>query len=110
MRVGDVIDVRGRGTVITGKLEGVGNLQIGDRIHCDGMTWTVGGLDQSSKILQAAYPGTDIGVLLGNGPPGEVLRGRIVGFEAVHVDARRRGQLGPSWSPTAKPNKKLWRR
>jgi translation elongation factor EF-Tu-like GTPase len=110
MRVEDVFHIRGRGTVVTGKLDGAGELRVGDTLHCDGASWKVSGVEQFRKSLQVAQPGAIIGVLLGNGPPGDMLRGRVVGFGARGANPGSGGQLGPSLGITVEPKKKRWRR
>lgn len=110
MRVEDIFHIRGRGTVITGKLDGVGELRVGDTMHCDGVTWKVGGVEQFSKSLQVAHPGTVIGVLLGNGPSGDMLRGCVVAFGVRGANLDSGGQLGPSLGMSVEPRKKRWRR
>jgi elongation factor Tu len=110
MRVEDVFHIRGRGTVVTGKLDGAGELRIGDTMHCDGVSWKVSGVEQFGKSLHVANPGTIIGVLLGNGPPGDMLRGSVVAFGARGAVPQSGGQLGPSLGTTVEPKKKRWRR
>ena len=108
MRVEDVFHIRGRGTVITGRLEGFGQLKRGDKVHCDGVTWPVSNIEMFAKSVSVAEPGTNIGILLGGGPPGDMLRGCVVGFGPAGVsDAAP--QLGPSLG-TVEPKKKRWRR
>ena len=110
MRVEDIFHIRGRGTVVTGKLDGIGELRVGDTMHCDGVSWKVSGVEQFSKSLQVAQPGAIIGVLLGNGPSGDMLRGCTVGFGVRGANLDSGGQLGPSLGTTADPKKKRWRR
>jgi len=110
MRVEDVFHIRGRGTVVTGKLDGFGELRVGDTMHCDGASWRVSGVEQFRQSLPVAQPGASIGVLLGNGPPSDMLRGCVVGFGAAGASPQSGGQLGPSLGTTADPKKKRWRR
>jgi translation elongation factor EF-Tu-like GTPase len=110
MRVEDIFHIRGRGTVITGKLDGTGELRVGDTMYCDGVRWKVGGVEQFSKSLEVALPGALIGVLLGNGPSGDMLRGCVVGFGVSSTNLDSGGQLGPSLGTTADSKKRRWRR
>jgi elongation factor Tu len=103
MTVGDVFHIKGRGTVVTGRLEGNGQLNLGDTVVCDGLRWRVGGIEQFRAVLTAAEPGSDIGVLLRGGPAGDVLRGRTVQF----VPDAAAGS--PQFTVLA-PRKKRWRR
>lgn len=104
MTVSDVFHIKGRGTVITGQLEGDGQLNLGDAVVCDGMRWQVGGIEMFRASLLAAEPGMNIGVLLKNGPPREMLYGSTVQFESGGGVA-----MGPQLSAIA-PKKKRWRR
>jgi translation elongation factor EF-Tu-like GTPase len=81
MTVSDVFHIAGRGTVVTGQLEGNVPLNVGDALVCDGASWPVAGIEQFRAVLTTAEPGSNIGVLLRNGPPGEALQGRTVTFE-----------------------------
>ncbi len=108
MRVEDVFHIRGRGTVITGKLEGFGQLKRGDKVHCDGVTWTVSNIEMFAKSMSVAEPGNNVGVLLG-GPPGDMLRGAVVGFGPTGV-AQGDQQLGPSLGTVVEPKKKRFGR
>jgi translation elongation factor EF-Tu-like GTPase len=103
MAVGDVFYIRGRGTVVTGQLAGNGLLSVGDTVHCEGQRWQVGAIEQFRQVLTMAQPGMNIGVLLRNGPPGDVLRGRVIQFEQQNPAAQ------PQWTELA-PKKKRWRR
>ena len=81
MTVSDVFYIPGRGTVATGRLQGNIALNVGDTLVCDGGRWTVTGIEQYKLVITTAKPGSNIGVLLRNGPPGEALQGRTVTFE-----------------------------
>lgn len=102
MTVSDVFHIRGRGTVVTGMLEGNGLLSPGDTAVCDGMRWSVSAIEQFRAVLTAAEPGSQIGVLLGKGPAGDVLLGRTLQFET-------RAPMQPQFTPV-EPRKKRWRR
>jgi translation elongation factor EF-Tu-like GTPase len=104
MHVADIFQIKGRGTVLTGQLQGSGFLAAGDTMVCDGQRWQVSAIEQFRAILQSAAPGANIGVLLKGGPPADMLRGRTVGFEPG-AGAGASSQ----WTPLA-PKKNRWRR
>lgn len=109
MRVDDVFHIRNRGTVITGKLQGFTQLSRGDEVHCDGVKWHVSSIEMFAKSMSVAEPGAQIGVLLGSGPPGDMLRGRMVTFGPLGGADQFDTQLGPSLG-IVEPKKKRWRR
>ncbi len=80
MIVDDVFHIKGRGTVITGQLQGDGQLSLGDTLFCDGQNWQVSGIEQFRSMLPSASPGSRIGVLVRGGLPAGMLRGRMVQF------------------------------
>jgi elongation factor Tu len=91
MAVDDVFHIKGRGTVLTGQLEGYGQLHVGDAMLCDdGQRWVVGGIEQFRKQVPAADPGASIGVLLRAAPALGMLRGSRVWFEPGDSDARKK--------------------
>ena len=91
--------------MVTGQLQGSGQLNVGDTLMCDGMRWQISGIEQFRAVLTAALPGSNIGVLLSNGPPGSVLRGRMVQFEAS-----AQAPLQPdAWTPLIPRKKRRWR-
>jgi elongation factor Tu len=103
MTVEDIFRIRGRGTVVTGQLQGTGQLSVGDTLQCDGQRWVVDGIEQFRAVLTTALPGWQIGVLLRDGPATDMLRGRTVQFESK-----------PGTSPgvpfmVVAPKKKRWR-
>ena len=98
MTVDDVFHIRGRGTVVTGRLQGSVQLNTGDTLVCDGARWAVIQIEQFKATLPTAQPGANIGVLLNNGPPADVLRGRTVKFES-----------GVSPGGFLQPKKRRWR-
>lgn len=101
MTVEDVFHIQGRGTVLTGRLEG-NFLSVGDTLICDGQQWPVKGLEKFRELLETAQPGDNIGVLIGRGPRGDLLRGRRVVFVPGLRAAQR--PAGPG------RHKRLWRR
>jgi hypothetical protein len=109
MRVEDIFHIRGRGTVITGKLQGFTQLNRGDKVHCDGVSWLVSNIEMFAKSMSVAEPGSQIGVLLGGGPPGDMLRGCVVTFGPLDGGPQFDTQMGPSLG-IVEPKKKRWRR
>jgi translation elongation factor EF-Tu-like GTPase len=82
MTVSDVFHIKGRGCVVTGRLEGNFRLSVGDAlIGDDGQRWQIGMIEARGATLTAAEPGMDIGALLKGGPAGDELRGKTVQFE-----------------------------
>lgn len=81
MTPGGIFHVPGRGTVLTGRLEGQGVLTVGDDLVCDGDHWAVTAIEMvGSRPLKTAEPGSDIGVLLRSCATPDVLRGKTVQF------------------------------
>jgi elongation factor Tu len=78
MPVENVIIAQGRGTVVTGKVE-QGQIKVGDELELVGskntFKTTCMGLEMFRKILNEAFVGDNIGVLLKNVPNKEVYRG-----------------------------------
>ncbi len=97
MTVIDVFHIQGRGTVISGRLEGLGLLNVGDWMQCDGQRWQVAGISQLHQQLTTAGPGPNIGVILKKGPAPDDLRGKTF---LVEQSAR--------WTAVA-PKKRRWR-
>lgn len=63
MTIEDVFDVRGRGVVVTGRIES-GTLKVGDEVNLTGRTVTVLGIEIFRKTLEQASMGDNVGVLL----------------------------------------------
>jgi translation elongation factor EF-Tu-like GTPase len=80
MSIENVFHIKGRGTVVTGRLEGYGLLSVGDTLVCEGQHWPITAIEKFRAVLKTAEPGSNIGVLLRNGPPGSVLAGQTVQF------------------------------
>ena len=111
MIIDDVFHITGRGTVVTGQLQGNVPLSVGDTMVCEGQRWKVSGIEQFRKQTNTADPSSQIGVLLGKGPKADVLRGRMAQFEtkAAAQSGSAPGQAGPQF--TVLPEKKhRWRR
>src|SRR5260370_3221358 len=69
MTVSDVFHISGRGTVLTGRIEGTGQLTAGDILACDGWRWPIASIERFRAMLTTAEPGMEIGVLLSGGAP-----------------------------------------
>jgi translation elongation factor EF-Tu-like GTPase len=106
MTINDVFHIRGRGTVVTGQLEGSVPLNVGDILVCEGASWQVSGIEKFRSVLTTAEPGSNIGILLRDGPNGDVLRHRTVTFE--RGTSRFEPQPKKLFEP--QPKKSLWRR
>jgi len=67
MTVEDVFKIRGRGTVVTGKIE-TGTLRVGDEVVIKGAngqkTTTITGIESFRKALNQANPEDTVGLLL----------------------------------------------
>jgi elongation factor Tu len=91
MTVEDVFTIRGRGTVVTGRVES-GTLNVGDEIHImrqgSSKKTVVTGIEAFRKLLNQAQTGDNIGVLLRDVGKQEVQRGDVL----IGLDS------GLSWS------------
>jgi translation elongation factor EF-Tu-like GTPase len=108
MNIADVFHITGRGTVVTGVLQGNVQLSVGDTMLCDGQSWTVGAIEMFRAMVTTAEPGMNIGILLKNGPKSDLLRGRTAQFK---TSGNR--QFNPAGNPqftVLEPKKKRWRR
>jgi translation elongation factor EF-Tu-like GTPase len=96
MTAENIFYIKGRGTVVTGELEGSGLLARGDKLVCDGLHWPVVRIEKIHEELSAAEPGMHVGLLLKNGPPAEVLRGKklVLVPSAKRIKAAARAQHG----------------
>ena len=68
--VKDVFTITGRGTVVTGQISS-GSVRVGDMVELErvnGITTTVqvGGIESFRKLLNEAYAGQNVGILLEN--------------------------------------------
>jgi len=82
MPVEDVFTITGRGTVATGRVER-GELKIGDKVEIVGLSderkeTTVTGIEMFRKMLDVAYAGDNIGVLLRGMTREDVERGQVL--------------------------------
>jgi elongation factor Tu len=85
MIIEDVFSIRGRGTVVTGKIE-QGSIQVGDMIEVrrqDAVREaTVVSIETSRKSADRAGVGERVGLVLENFPKEQVQRGDVLaGFE-----------------------------
>ena len=81
MTVQDVFSIRGRGTVVTGKIES-GTLNVGDEISVQRQgslkKTIVTGIESFRKELQHAQAGDNVGVLLGEINKTDIQRGDVL--------------------------------
>ncbi len=104
MTVDDAFRIRGRGTVLTGQLQGNGQLNVGATMTCNGQRWQVDGIEQFRNVLTAALPGWNIGVLVADENAAGSLRGWTVQFEPDSSPGLQ-GQF-----TVLAPRKKRWRK
>src|SRR6266540_5974838 len=81
MTIADVFSIRGRGTVVTGRIES-GTLQVGDDVYIQGQTRSqqtvVIGIETFRKQLKLASTGDNVGVLLQNVAKDDVQSGDVL--------------------------------
>jgi elongation factor Tu len=81
MPVEDVFSIKGRGTVVTGRVES-GVVKVGDHLEIVGIrdtrTTIVTGVEMFHKLLDSAEPGDAVGVLLRGVDREEVERGQVL--------------------------------
>lgn len=104
MIVDDVFHIRGRGAVLTGLLQGDGQLNLGDSLLGNGQSWPVSGIEQLGRALTTALPGANVGILIGNEAAAQALRGRMVQF-----DSSGGSQSGMPSPIVAPPKRRRWR-
>jgi Elongation factor Tu domain 2 len=81
MTVDDVFFIRGRGTVVTGKVE-EGVVRVGDEVRIGGrVPIRVDGIEAFRKVLDQAEPGMNIGLLLCKLDRGDVKAGEVISGE-----------------------------
>ncbi|MFW6009899.1 MAG: elongation factor Tu, partial [Actinomycetota bacterium] len=105
MPIEDVFSITGRGTVVTGRIEG-GQVSVGDEVEIVGLgptaKTTVTGVEMFRKLLDSGQAGDNVGVLLRGTKKDEVERGQVLAkpgsitphtrFEAqVYVLAKEEG-------------------
>src|SRR5690625_15006 len=81
MPIEDVFSITGRGTVVTGRIEG-GQVNVGDTIEMVGLkdttSTTVTGVEMFRKLLDEGQAGDNVGVLLRGTKREEVERGQVL--------------------------------
>ena len=92
MPIEDVFSIKGRGTVVTGRVE-KGIVKVGDQVEIVGIkdttTTTVTGVEMFHKLMDEAEPGDAVGVLLRGVDRDEVERGQVLaapGSILPHMD------------------------
>ena len=93
MPVEDVFSIKGRGTVVTGRVE-QGTVDVGDQIEIIGIKETsqtvVTGVEMFNKTLDSAEPGDAVGVLLRGVEREDIERGQVLaapGSITPHTEA-----------------------
>jgi translation elongation factor EF-Tu-like GTPase len=107
MTVDDIFHIQGRGTVVTGQLQGDGEVHVGDHLLIDGQSWRISAIEMFRATMMSASSGMNVGLLLGKGPKADALRGRTVRF-----DSKSSGPMGPvnPQFTVVEPKKRPWRR
>jgi len=81
MPIEDVFSITGRGTVVTGRIEG-GRVSVGDTVEIVGLadtsSTTVTGVEMFRKLLDSGEAGDNVGVLLRGTKKEEVERGQVL--------------------------------
>ncbi len=81
MPIEDVFSITGRGTVVTGRIEG-GKVHVGDTVEIVGLTnttsTTVTGVEMFRKLLDEGQAGDNVGVLLRGTKKEDVERGQVL--------------------------------
>ena len=81
MTVQDVFSIKGRGTVVTGKIE-TGTLKVGDEVAVQGKNGekrtVVTGIEAFRKILDQANVGDNVGILLKDVAKQDIQPGDVV--------------------------------
>ena len=92
MPIEDVFSIKGRGTVVTGRVE-KGMVKVGDQVEIVGIkdtsTTTVTGVEMFHKLMDEAEPGDAVGVLLRGVDRDDVERGQVLaapGSILPHMD------------------------
>jgi translation elongation factor EF-Tu-like GTPase len=78
MTIEDVFSIRGRGTVVTGRVES-GQLRVGDEVRVNGaLVVTVDGIEAFRKKVSEANPGDTIGVVFRSLERSQLNRGDVL--------------------------------
>jgi translation elongation factor EF-Tu-like GTPase len=82
MRITDVffIQLQGRGTVVTGHLDGEGLLRVGDVVVHSGRAHRIRGIEIFHKMLRESHGGMNLGLILGPEVPPRGFEGHMVSF------------------------------
>jgi hypothetical protein len=82
MTVKDVffVNTPGRGTVLTGHLDGCGVLRVGDGLACGDQVFEILGIEKFRHVLRQIEGGHDVGLALGTRVPATGFAGRAVTF------------------------------
>jgi len=86
MPVEDVFGIKGRGTVVTGRVE-KGIVNVGDEVEVVGIketyTTTVTGVEMFQKTLNEGFAGDNVGILLRGVQKNEIERGMVLAKEGA---------------------------
>ena len=81
LTVEDVFEIKGRGTVLTGRLDR-GALQVGDEVTLQGPSGvrqtTVTGIEMFRKVVEGAKKGDTVGLLLAGVGKDDIKRGTVL--------------------------------
>lgn len=103
MTIDDAFHIKGRGTVLTGRLEGNVPLNVGDIAVCGGQRWPVTSIERFRMEAGSAEPGSDVGVWVKHVPADA---GQLWGMTVQFMPG-----TAPSGAGTARGiSGKLWRR
>ena len=97
MPIEDVFSIKGRGTVVTGRIER-GQIKVGDAVEIVGFgsdeTTTVTGVEMFHKTLESGMAGDAVGLLLRGVEREEVARGAVVAIPgSITPHTRATGQI-----------------
>lgn len=92
MPVEDVFSIKGRGTVVTGRIE-AGKVEVGEEIEIvglrDSQTTTVTGVEMFRKMLDEGHAGDNVGILLRGLGKDDVERGQVLAKPGT-IEAREK--------------------
>jgi hypothetical protein len=69
-----------KGTILTGVLDGHGQLRVGDTLVCDGQSYEVVGIEKFKRVVDEAGAGQAVGLALGTGVDKDGFEGKSVSF------------------------------
>ncbi len=93
MPISDVFFIRGRGTVLTGRVE-AGTVRVGDQVRIGERSLRVDGIEAFRKLLDEAGPGENIGILFKSLEREDVQRGQVITGAAVDAPPAPVGVAG----------------